>query len=161
MYATAIFVTLLICICLTPLQVSAQSTTPLRSRLEKAPTAVILYGAKMSITAELWYDQMPTVGNPSKKYLLGTLRLVGEGKRMPAIAIHQAWLLYQDRLWACKVKRHPAESSGTTAEFRLIDTPTVEQIPAGAEVTVVVRLQLKNNRTRLLKAPTQTIQNVY
>ncbi len=115
----------------------------------------------MSLTAELWYDQMPTVGNATKKHLLGTLRLVSEGKRLPAVAIDRAWILHQDRLWQCKVERQSSEPSRAMAEFRLLDTPTVEEIPTGSEVTVVVRLRLKNNRARLLKAPTQTVQNVY
>jgi|GEM_PF-1626816 hypothetical protein len=142
-------------------EVQAQSIPYSRSRLEKAPLAVTLHGVKVSLTAELWYDHMPTVDSASKKHLLGVLRLVGEGNRMPAIAIDRAWILYQDRLWQCRVERQSLEPNHTVAEFRLLDTPTIGEIPAGSEVTAVVRLRLKSNRLRLLKALPRTVQSVY
>ena len=161
MHTKTLFVTLLIGMGIIPLKAWAQATPHLKSRLEKAPAAVTLHGVKMSLTAELWYDQMPSVGSATKKHLLGVLRLVGEGKRLPAVAIDRAWILHQNRLWQCKVERQSSEPNRAAAEFRLLDTPSVEEIPAGAEVTVVARLRLKNKRSWLLKTPTQTVQNVY
>lgn len=139
----------------------AQSATPPKSRLANAPTTLTLRGGTVRLAAELWYDQMPTVGEAPKKRLLGVLRLLSDGKRLPAIAIRQAWILHQERLWACKVERQDAASAANAMEFRLIETPTMEELPSGSEVTVIARLRLKNNRARLLRAPAQTVQSVY
>ncbi len=101
-YTPNFCIALLIGISIVQTEAQAQLIPYSKSCLEKAPLAVTLYGVKMSLTAELWYDHMPTVGTAPKKHLLGILRLVGEDNRMPAIAIDQAWILYQDRLWQCR-----------------------------------------------------------
>ncbi len=142
-------------------QVSAQSGMPPKKHLRNAPTQLALNGTKVSLSAQLWYDLMPTVGDAPKKHLLGTLQLRSSGNQLPDISLCQAWILHLNRLWACKAERQESSSSDNVIEFRLTNTPTLEELPAGSEVTVVARLCPKNRRAQLLRAPLQTVQRVY
>ncbi|MFN3385783.1 MAG: hypothetical protein ACK42Y_04250 [Candidatus Thermochlorobacter sp.] len=140
---------------------SAQSGMPPKKHLRNAPTQLALNGTKVSLSAQLWYDFMPTIGDAPKKHLLGTLQLRSNGNQLPDLRLCQVWILHHNRLWACKAERQESSSSDNVIEFRLTNTPTLEELPAGSEVIVTVRLCQKHRRARLLRAPLQTVQRVY
>lgn len=114
----------------------------------------------MQLSADLWYDQMPRIGNAEPKRLLGQLTLSTSRSRFPRLSLRRVWIVYGEKVWRCRTEPQPAAPTDTQRQFRLTSAPTIDEVPAGSTVFVAARLFYRN-RVYLIRTPEQTIQTVY
>lgn len=145
---------------------------PTGAELRRAPTHVTIDGRRLTLTASLWRDAMPSGASPREGRPLQAVLAVGanDAKPFPAgVRVTRAWVVVGDAIWEAPALEEqdaadPAhrDARGTPRNrpgspvFRVVVRGGPGWEP-GTRADVVVRLTDAGGRSALLRVPRQTI----
>ena len=138
--------------------------------LRNAPTAVVLDGRSLSLSAYLWRDFMPgSPPAPDGKPMIAVLKVATSDKKpFPSgVRLDRAWVLFGKQVWEASEFREPVKDPlyDKDSWINCSDSPVCEAVARdgpkwgpGVFVDVVVRLTDKDGRHYLLQAPKQLVR---
>jgi len=138
--------------------------------LRNAPTAVVLDGRSLSLSAYPWRDFMPsTLPAPDGSPIMVVLKVATSDKKpFPSgVRMDRAWVLFGEQMWEASEFRAQVKSPPYDKDswINCPDSPVCEATARdgpkwgpGVFVDVVVRLTDKEGRHHLLQAPKQYVK---
>lgn len=136
---------------------SPSISSPSMTQLRAAPTQIIIAGRSYKIEAFIWRDFMP-ISPPDGKPMIASIKLIAEdGNSVPSNLVpEKLWALKSDdeEVWETNFTDEPRFSEGMV-EIVARNGPKWEP---DTEIDVVVQLSDGENKTYLLRSPSQKIQ---
>jgi hypothetical protein len=131
--------------------------------LDKIPETITVNGLKIMMEVFLWRDFMPTIGAPGGSDLMAVITLTAQGaSNFPDyIGADKLYVIYGEQVW----------ETGFADEIRPRDNGHLNQIqlvarggpkwPVESRVDVIVRVTIKGEGYRYIKALNQIIGATY